>query len=198
MVGEQIMRIHQLIEERRSIRAFADKAVSDEVLERLFEAARWAPSSMNDQPWRFIVAGRGTEPFDKMLQTLNESNRVWAKNGAVMIFVITKKFHSNGMANKYAWHDVGLAIGNLSLQATAEGIFMHQMGGYNSELARTMFDVPEEFEPVSMIVLGYRGDPDTLPERLKERELKQRERQPLSSLVFSGSFGKSILPEEKG
>lgn len=186
------MNIHQLITERKSIRAFSEKAIANETLIRLLEAARWAPSSMNDQPWRFIVANKQTPEFEKMLDALNESNRVWAKNGAVLLFVITRKEHSNGMPNKYAWHDVGLAIGNLSLQATAEGIFMHQMGGFNSKLALEQFEVPDEYDAVSIIVLGYPGNPETLPEKLKERELKPRERKPLSSLVFSGSFGKTI------
>lgn len=185
------MNINRLIRERRSIRAFADKSISDDVMLRLLEAARWAPSSMNDQPWRFIVAFRNSPEFDTMLETLNESNRIWASNGAAMIFVITSKEHSNGMPNKYAWHDVGLAIGNLSLQAMEEGIYLHQMGGFNTALALEKFKVPENFDAVSMIVLGYPGDPNQLPERLKEREFKIRERRPLSSLVFSGEFGKS-------
>lgn len=185
------MNINRLIRERRSIRAFADKSISDDVMLRLLEAARWAPSSMNDQPWRFIVAFRNSPEFDAMLQTLNESNRIWASNGAAMIFVITSKEHSNGMPNKYAWHDVGLAIGNLSLQAMEEGIYLHQMGGFNTALALEKFKVPESYDAVSMIVLGYPGDPNQLPERLKEREFKIRERRPLSSLVFSGEFGKS-------
>jgi nitroreductase len=184
-----MMKIHRLIEERKSIRAFADKEIADDVLLKLFEAARWAPSSMNDQPWRFIVAKKNSDSFYKLLGTLNESNQVWAKNGAALILVVTKKDHSNGSSNKYAWHDAGLAIGNLTLQATAENVYLHQMGGFNTQVAMERFHVPDDYDAVTVIVLGYPGDPEELPKRLKERELKQRERKPLDSFVFSERFG---------
>lgn len=191
------MNIHKLIRERRSIRAFADTPISKDSLLRLIEAARWASSSMNDQPWRFIVSFKDTPEFEAMVETLNESNKIWASKGAAMIFVLASKEHSNGLANKYAWHDVGLAIGNLSIQATEEGIYLHQMGGFDHSLALKNFQVPDNFDAISMIVLGYPGDPKQLPERLKERELKPRERKPLSTMVFSGQFGQSFMLTEK-
>ena len=156
------MNIHNLITERKSIRAFSTKEIADDVFIRLFEAARWAPSSMNDQPWRFIAARRNdtTADFNLLLDCLNDSNKAWAKNGAAIALIIAKKHHSNGFENKFSWHDVGLAIGNLSLQAMTEDLYMHQMGGFNADLARTTFEIPDEFEPVSIIVFGYKGDPN--------------------------------------
>lgn len=184
------MSIHTLIAERKSIRAFSEKEIAEHTLLSLFEAARWAPSSMNDQPWRFIIAQRKEqENFDRMLSCLNDANRIWAKQGAALVVVVAKKQHSNGSVNKYAWHDVGLAVGNLSMQATAQGVYMHQMGGFNAEVATKLFSIPDEYEPVSMIVLGYAGDPNSLPEKLKERELMMRERKLLNQLVFGEKFG---------
>lgn len=187
------MNIHTLITERKSIRAFSAKEIADDVFIRLFEAARWAPSSMNDQPWRFIAARKNdsSSDFNKLADCLNDSNKAWAKNGAALALIIAKKHHSNGYENKYSWHDVGLAIGNLSLQAMAEGLYMHQMGGFKADLAKTTFEIPDEFDPVSIIVFGYKGDPNELPERLKELESKLRERKKLSELVFSGQFGQA-------
>ncbi len=184
------MDIHNLIAERKSIRAFSEKEISEKTLTGLFEAARWAPSSMNNQPWRFILAQRKEqENFDRMLTCLNDANRTWAKSGAALMIVVAQKHHANGTLNKHAWHDVGLAVGNLSMQATAQGVYMHQMGGFNSEMATELFSIPDEYEPVSMIVLGYAGDPNSLPEKLKERELMMRERKSLNQLVFGEKFG---------
>jgi len=188
------MKVHQLISERKSIRAFSEKEISDEILLILLEAARLAPSSMNEQPWRFIIAKKENKvSFDRMLNCLNESNRNWAKHAAVLIMTVANKnLSSLNRPNAYAWHDVGLAIGNMSLQAMSMDIFLHQMGGFNSENARKTFDIPENFEPVSIIALGYKGNPDSLPEPLRERELKTRTRLPLTDLVYINNFGEKI------
>ena len=187
------MKVHNLISERKSIRAFSDRRIEDEKLITLLEAARWAPSSMNEQPWRFVVTRReNEEAFGRMLESMNEQNRRWAHNASVIILTLaSKKFATLGIANEYAWHDVGLAVGNLSLQAMSMGIYLHQIGGFNKKTAQRLFSVPEEFEPVSLIVLGYRGDASILPPPLQEREVMPRHRKPLSELVFINNFGVS-------
>jgi nitroreductase len=188
--------IHELISERRSIRAFADKSIDDETLSELFEAARWAPSSRNEQPWRFIVSRKEErETFAKIISCLNENNRIWAQHGSVLFITLVKKtFSDNRQPNSHALHDVGQAIGNISFQATALNLFLHQMGGIDREKIKLVFEVPDDFDVVSVIVAGYRGNPEMLPENLHERELQPRIRKNLDELVFSNKFGeKNIL-----
>ncbi len=188
------MKVHQLISDRKSIRAFSEKEISDDDLLTLIEAARLAPSSMNEQPWRFIAVKKDNEDsFQRMLECLNESNRNWAKHAAALILTVANKNHTAiNKPNSYAWHDVGLAVGNLSLQAMSMNIFLHHMGGFNREGARKAFDIPENFEPVSIIALGYKGNPDTLPLPLRERELVASTRLPLKELVYINNFGVKI------
>ena len=183
--------IHELIASRKSIRAFSDKSIDDATMVQLFEAARWASSSRNEQPWRFIAARReDISGFQKMLSCLNESNRIWAQNGAILVVVLAKKFFSTPpFPNLHALHDVGLAVGNFALQATAAGIFLHQMGGINYQKVRTDFEIPEEFEVVSIIVGGYPGNKESLPENFRQREGLPRQRKSLGELVFTGKFG---------
>ena len=185
------MKIHNLISERKSIRAFSDKEISDEALITLLEAARWAPSSMNEQPWRFIIVRKeNTEVFQKMIQCLNDSNKIWAQHASVLLLTVANNTITTlNKPNAYAWHDIGLAIGNLSLQAISMDIFLHQMGGFKSEEAKKLFNIPNGFDPVSVIALGYQGNAEALPSPLRERELKQRERKPLSEIVYSNTFG---------
>jgi len=184
-------RIHDLIASRKSIRAFSDKAIDDKSLLKLFEAARWASSSRNEQPWRFITARREeNENFQKTLDCLNDSNRIWAQHGAVLIVVLAKKnFTIHPAPNTHAQHDVGLAIGNLALQATALGIYLRQMGGINYNHVREVFEIPDEYEIISIIVGGFPGSHDLLPENLRGRESQPRERKALKELVFEGKFG---------
>lgn len=185
------MKIHNLISERKSIRAFSDKEVTDEALITLLEAARWAPSSMNEQPWRFIVVRKeNKEAFQKMIQCLNDSNKIWAQQASVLLLTVANNtITSLNKPNAYAWHDIGLAIGNLSLQAISMDIFLHQMGGFKPVEAKRLFNIPDGFDPVSVIALGYQGNADELPSPLRERELKPRERKPLSEIVYSNTFG---------
>jgi nitroreductase len=184
-------RIHDLIASRKSIRAFSNKAIDDKSLIKLFEAARWASSSRNEQPWRFIAARREEkENFEKTLECLNESNRVWAMHGAILIVVLAKKnFTLHPAPNTHAQHDVGLAIGNLALQATALGIYLRQMGGINYQKVREVFEIPDEFEIISIIVGGFPGSHESLPENLRERESLPRQRKALKEFVFEGKFG---------
>lgn len=180
---------HLLIEGRWSPRAFSDEHVSEEQVKTLFEAARWAPSAMNEQPWRFIYASRDDQSgFGQLADCLVEGNS-WAKQAAVLFITVAKKnYDFNGNANAYAWHDVGLATGNLLLQATDLGLHVHLMGGFDRAKAQQALEIPEGYEPVAMGAVGYVGDPDSLPEALKARELAPRQRKPLQELVFRNKW----------
>ena len=186
---ENKIAIHALIEERRSPRAFEDREVTEEQLETLFEAARWAPSAMNEQPWRFIYATKqDKENFNRLFSCLVEGNNWAQKAPALFITVAKKSYDYDGSPNSHAWHDVGLATGNLLLQATDLGLHVHMMGGFKAAKAREVLGIPEGYEPVAMGAIGYAGDPDTLPEALKKRELAPRTRKPLEELVFRGTW----------
>lgn len=186
---EKNIAVHNLIEERWSPRAFEDKSVEEEQLQALFEAARWAPSAMNEQPWRFIYATKeDKENFDRLFSCLLEGNS-WARNASALFLTIAKtNYDYNGNPNSLALHDVGLATGNLLLQATDLGLHIHLMGGFNAEKAREVLGIPEGFVPVSMGAIGYAGDPESLSETLKAREVAPRKRKSLNELVFKGKW----------
>jgi nitroreductase len=183
--------IHGLLARRWSPRAFSDRTVEPEKLRTLLEAARWAPSSYNEQPWSFIVATKeNRDEYDRLLSCLVEGNIRWAQHAPVLMLSVAKLyFDRNRKENRHALHDVGLAVGNLVTQATALGLSAHQMAGFHVEKARELFNIPEGHEPVAMIVIGYLGDAETLPEPLRERELAPRTRKPLEAFVFTGSWG---------
>ena len=184
--------IHSLIGERWSPRAFADRPVEAEKLRGLFEAARWAASSYNGQPWNFIVATKNDpENYQKVLDCFIEFNQGWAKKAPVLAVNVAKlKFEHNGEKNTHAFYDVGQATANLALQAEALGLAVHQMAGILPEKAREIFGIPEGYEAVAGIAIGYPGEVHTLPDHLKERELAPRERKALDSFVFTGKWGK--------
>lgn len=187
--------IHPLIQKRWSPRAFAERMVEPEKLRSLFEAARWAASSRNEQPWRFILATKENQAdFERLLNCLSERNRQWARRAPVLMVVVAKRFfdHSN-QENRVAFHDVGLAMGNLILQATALDLYGHMMGGFSIEKAYETFSIPETHEPVAAVAVGYLGDPETLPESMREREQARRTRKDLTEFVFSGNWG-NIAP----
>jgi len=181
------------ITDRESIRAFDPRPIPDELLVSLFEAARWAPSSYNEQPWRFLIAKKeNPDRFTAMLSCINDRNRVWAANAAVLIICIARLHATErNIPNRHAYYDLGLAVGNLSVQATNVNIFMRQMAGFHPEAAASAYLIPDGFEPVSMIAMGFRGDTGSLPASLQEREKFPRVRKPLSELVFDDVFGKA-------
>jgi nitroreductase len=182
--------IHELILRRWSPLAFSSRPVEPATLQRLFEAARWAPSCFNEQPWRFVVCTREhPAEHQRFVDCLAEGNVPWARNAPVLFFSVAKRtFSRNGAPNRHAWYDVGMAVENLIVQATALGLFVHQMGGFDPARARTAFGIPEDFEPVAAVAVGYPGDPESLPPALRDRELAPRTRQPLASLVFEGQW----------
>ena len=181
--------IHDLLAARWSPRAFSDKPVASADLEKIFTAASWAASSTNEQPWRFLVGRNGDATFTRIFETLVEPNQLWTKHVPVLALSVAKSTFSpgpyGGGVNRFALHDTGAASANLSLQATALGLHTHGMGGFDAEKARAAFNIPPEFEIGAVWAIGYLGDPEALPERLKQRELAPRTRNPLSSFVFS-------------
>lgn len=189
--AETTFPVHDLIRRRWSPRAFADRPVEPEKFGSLLEAARWAASSNNEQPWRFILATRERpEDFARLLGCLKESNQVWARQApALMLSVARLTFADDGEPNRHALYDVGQAVASMAIQATALGLVIHQMAGFFPDKARAEFGIPGDFEPVTAIAIGYQGDPATLPERQRLRELAPREREPLSRLVFAGRWG---------
>jgi nitroreductase len=182
--------VHELIAKRWSPRAFEPKPVPTEALRSVLEAARWAASSFNEQPWRFLVARReDSEEFERMLGCLMEGNQSWAKNAGVLILTVAKEtFTRNDRPNRSAFHDVGLAAGNLSLQATDLGLRVHQMAGIEVDKIRKTYDVPEGFQPLTGIAIGYPGSVEQLPEPLRAPEIAPRQRNPQSEFVFSGTW----------
>jgi nitroreductase len=185
--------LHPLIRDRFSPRAFLDRAVPAAVLRRLFEAARVSQSSGNEQPWRFIVTTRDdSEPFGRLAATLTGNNRLWAPHAPVLALSVARLvFERDGKPNRHAYHDVGLAMQNLTVQATADGLGVHPMAGFDVALARAAFAIPPEFEPVAAIAIGYAGDPETLPEPVRERDRAPRTRRALEQQVFGGVWGES-------
>ncbi len=183
--------LHELIRNRWSPRAFSEKPVAPEVLRSLFEAARWAPSSNNEQPWAYLVAAKDdAENFAKMLSVLVEFNANWAKHAPVLALSVAHlKTQRDGKPNRVALHDVGSASAQLTLEANARGLQVHQMAGFDADKARQAFAIPPDWEPVAAMAIGYPGDPESLPEKLRERELAPRTRKPLGEFVMSGGWG---------
>jgi nitroreductase len=183
--------IHQLIAERWSPYAFSDRPVSDADLRSLFEGARWAASSYNEQPWSYFVATRD-EPaeFERLLACLVEGNQAWAKAAPVLALGCTSlRFALNGKPNAAAIHDLGLASATLTLQATALGLCVHQMIGILPDKARQAYEIPEGVQPLTGLAIGYPADAASLPETLRARDLAPRDRKPLAEFVFSGKWG---------
>jgi nitroreductase len=187
--------LHPLIRARWSPRAFSDRSVSLEDLKTVLEAARWAASSGNEQPWRFIVARKeDSAAFGKVLSALVESNQVWAKNAPVLMIAVTRKtFSGNQNPNNHAWHDVGLALGNLVLQAGALGFRVHMMAGFDAAKARDVFQIPENFVATTAVAIGYPGDPNGLPDNLREREIAARTRKNLDEIAFGDTWEKPLF-----
>ena len=177
--------------DRWSPRAMSGEEISHEGLMRLFEAARWAPSSFNEQPWSFIVATKDKpDEYGQLLSCLVEKNQQWARLAPVLAVSVAKlTFDKTGKANRHAFHDVGLAMGSMLVQATALGLFVHQMAGFSPEKVREIYGVPDGFEPVAAIAIGYLAEPDVLPESFRQQEVGPRSRKPISSFVFSERWG---------
>ena len=185
--------IEEILKRRWSPRAFSDRIVEREKLQSLFEAARWAASSFNEQPWSFIVATKdNSEEYAALLSCLTERNQQWARLAPVLMVSVGKlNFEKNGKPNRHAFHDVGMAVSNLITQATAFGLYVHQMAGFSIEKVRETYAVPDGFEPVAAIAVGYPADPNVLPEQFRQMEGGPRQRKPIDSFVFEAKWGET-------
>ncbi|PAU94816.1 nitroreductase [Aliifodinibius salipaludis] len=182
--------IHELLQKRWSPRAFNEKAVDRELLNQLFEAARWAPSSYNEQPWRFIVARKQDQEAYKQLATvMNDFNQSWAKNAPVLVLALTKTtFDLDGRDNPHAGHDLGQAIAHLTFEATQHDLYVHQMAGILPQKAREIYNISEDYKPMTMFTIGYKGHPESLNEKMKKQETSPRIRKDLDEILFDGEW----------
>lgn len=188
--------IHDLLARRWSPRAYdANRAVSREHLVALLEAARWAPSCNGDEPWRYLIWERGTNPegWQKAFDCLSDNNKKWVKNvPLLMLSCGGSAFAHNGKPNRWGQHDTGAASLSIALQAVWLGLIVHQMGGYDAAKARAAFSIPEEYTPMAMIAVGYKASADVLDEETKQKELRPRSRKPIAQQFFDGAWGKSV------
>jgi nitroreductase len=183
--------VQEVLEKRFSPYAFSSRPVEAEKLRKLFEAARTAPSSYNEQPWRFVLATcQVPEAFERLLETLTERNRQWARHAPVLVLSVAKlDFTHNGQPNRHAWYDAGQAAAYLTLQATELGLYVHQMAGFDSEKARQLLEIPEGYEPAAMMAVGYLGDAESMQGAPRQQDRARRARKPLDSLLFEGTWG---------
>jgi nitroreductase len=178
--------VEDLIRQRWSPRTYSDKQVPAAELKKLFEAARWAASSSNEQPWRFLVGRRGDETYQKIFNALVEFNQTWAKSAPVLVLSVAKMtFTQKGTPNRHGLHDTGAAMANLALQATADGLHTHSMAGFDNDQMRASFAIPSDYELGAVTAIGYFGDPASLPDHLHKQEVSPRQRKPLEEFVFS-------------
>ncbi len=187
--------ILDLIRRRWSPLAFDPRPIERPVLLRLFEAARWAASSFNEQPWTYLIGSREDDPeqLERIAGALVPQNG-WAKNAPVLALSVARMtFTHSGAPNRVAFHDVGMATENLVLEAMSLGIFVHQMAGFDVGKAKELSGIPEGYEPVAMIALGYPGDPEKLDQKSKEREASERKRKRVGEFVFQGRWGQKPL-----
>ncbi len=183
--------VHPLIRARWSPRAFADRDIDDATLRSLFEAARWAPSAFNEQPWRFLVARRrDQEAFATMLDCLAEGNQTWAREASVLLITVAMTtFAKNGKANRHAWHDIGLAAAQMSLEATHHGLYLHHMAGFSADQVRAAYGLPDDAEPVTAIAIGHGVLAMDLDEERRKKEQAPRTRRPQDAFVFGARWG---------
>jgi nitroreductase len=185
--------ILDVVAERWSPYGYDPRPMPATDLESLFEAARWAASAFNEQPWRYLVATRDDEEkFSALLSCLVEANQQWAQNAsALVITVVSLNYAHNGKLNGTALHDVGLAAATLTTEATSRGLMVHQMAGILPDKARELFGIPDGFQAVTAMAIGYAADPSTLPDEIRERDTTPRQRRPLTETVFAGAWGQA-------
>jgi nitroreductase len=188
--------VAELFRVRWSPRSFSSRAVPAEILEAILDAGRWAASSFNEQPWRFIVAAReDAQAFQSLLSVLAPFNQEWAKNASVLILTAARSnFSHNESPNSHALHDAGAALAYMMLQASASGLQAHAMAGFDPVKAREVAAIPPEFQIGAVVAIGYPDSPDKLADqRLKQQEEAPRKRKPLSELAFKGRWGEPLV-----
>lgn len=183
--------ILDILAKRWSPRAFAPKPVPESALLSMLEAARWAPSCYNEQPWYFVVATQADpEAYKPLFDCLLPGNQAWAHSAPVLMLSIARSvFRHNAKPNRHAMHDVGQAVAQMTVQAVSQGLLVHQMAGFSPKKSRESFSIPDDCEPAAAIAVGYPGDPQMLNDNFREMEIAPRERTPLSEFVFHGKFG---------
>ena len=182
--------ILDVLSQRWSPRAFALRDVEYEKVTKLFEAARWAPSCYNDQPWAFLLTRRGENPaYEQLLACLMPANQAWAATAPLLVLnTVRQNFLHNGKLNRWAVYDLGLAVGNLLAQATALGLSVHQMAGFDAVVAHSSLGLPDDHEAVAVMAIGYLGDPALLPAGVEEKSPTQRARKPQEDLLYVGRW----------
>jgi nitroreductase len=192
--AETLPSVHELIRKRWSPRSFSPREVSNDDLETLLEGARWAASSYNEQPWRFLVA-RKSDPaaYEKILNLLVPANQAWAKTAPVLLIMAAKRtFSHSGAPNRFGLHDAGQALAQLFLQATALGLHAHGMAGFDAERARKELEIPDDYDLGAAAALGYLAPPDQLPEQYRQSEVSKRTRKPLNEIVFGAHWNEPL------
>jgi nitroreductase len=181
--------VHPIIAARWSPRALdPDGDVSEKSLRAMLEAARWAPSNGNTQPARYLVGRRGDDTYERIFATLNRGNKNWAGAAAVLMLACAVTVNEKGTI-PHAEYGVGLASENIVLQAVAEGLVAHQMGGFSPDAARAAFSLPDDIRPLAVIAVGVLGTPELLPEDMRPKETGPRRRLPLDRIAFTGEWG---------
>lgn len=188
--------LHTLFNKRKSIRAFSPEDIENSLIERMIEVAGSSSSAYNEQPWRFIIVSyKNTSAFQKAISCLSEWNASWAKSAPLILIGISKiSFSHNGIKNPHAWFDLGQAMALLTVQATAEELFVHPMAGFDVEKTQELFLIPDEFEPVVFAAIGYQGNADILPHNLQKLEKMERIRKPISEIAMDGAWGSIFHP----
>ncbi len=182
--------IHELIKSRWSPRSFSNRKVDPELIRQLFDAARWAPSSFNEQPWRFIYARKEeTERFKNLCSVMVKFNQRWATEAPLLILTVVKEqFSRNNNPNRVAEYDTGAAMSYLTFEATRHDLYVHQMAGIDLEKAREIFEIPDGYKPFTMAAVGYLGDPDNLDEDFRDTETGTRSRKGIDEIAFQGRW----------
>ncbi|WP_042366325.1 nitroreductase family protein [Streptacidiphilus neutrinimicus] len=186
--------VHPLLAERWSPRSFdPEHVLSEAELASLVEAARWAPSARNRQPWRFLAGQRGSEAFRKIFASLMDANQLWAGRSSLLVVAVAAERDAEGQSLTGSGYDTGLAVAQLSVQAHALGLHAHQMGGFHADRIREAFAIPEGHIPVSVTAVGQVAPAELLPQPLRDRELASRERRPREETFFSTTWGQPLL-----
>lgn len=183
--------VHPLIADRWSPKSFSDKPVSLESITAMLEAARLAPSWFNEQPVSFIIGDKSENEgqYQRLLQCFRESNQVWAQHAPVLMFTVAKLYSDfNGIPNPWAYHDIGLAVANLTFQALSEGIYVSEVAGIHPDKIHQTFKIPEKYSACSALVIGYLGEGTGLPDKVKAKHFRKRSRRPLDEFYHTGNF----------
>jgi nitroreductase len=193
-IADTLPSVHELIRRRWSPRSFSAREVSTEDLKTILEAARWAASSNNEQPWRFLVARKSDgAAYERILHLLVPANQAWAKTAPVLIIMAAKRtFSHNGSPNRYGLHDAGQALAHLFLQAIALGLHAHGMAGFDADRARKELEIPDDYDLGAAVALGYLASPDQLPEKYRQSEVSKRQRKPLNEIVFGANWNEPL------